>query len=80
MDFATAIDNLKREINVIFDDDAVRGIDLYAKRGLLTYLVGNVNSIALKEATGRFTKIDRSTVARIKCIRKSGIRTPRIFD
>lgn len=48
MDFATAIDNLKREINVIFDDDAVRGIDLYAKRGLLTYLVGNVNSIALK--------------------------------
>lgn len=49
MDFGKAIDELKREINVVFDDDLVRGIDLYAKRGALTYWVGNVNSIALKE-------------------------------
>lgn len=49
MEFGKAIDELKREIQFIFDDNRVRGIDLYAKRGLLTYLVGNVNSIGLKE-------------------------------
>lgn len=49
MEFGKAIDELKREIQIIFDDDRVRGIDLYAKPGLLTYLVGNVNSIGLKE-------------------------------
>lgn len=44
-----AINDLKREIAVIFDNEKLKGLDLYAKKGALTYLVGNVNSIALKE-------------------------------
>lgn len=72
MEFGKAIDELKREINVIFDDNAVRGIDLYAKRGALTYLLGSVNSIGLKEkqmAPADLMGCHRSSTARNKFIR-----------
>lgn len=49
MEFSKAVEDLKRAISEIFDDDRIAGTDLYAKHGALTYLVGNVNSIGLKE-------------------------------
>lgn len=47
MEFEKASQDLRHAIAEIFDDEKIKGADLYAKQGTITYLLGNVNSIVL---------------------------------
>lgn len=49
MEFGKVIDEIKKEVLLLFSDKAVQGVDLHVKRDNLTYLVSEANSLGLKE-------------------------------
>lgn len=49
MDLSDAVSELRRAIAQILDDQKMRGVDLQAMQGSLTYFLGNVNTIALNQ-------------------------------